>query len=130
MTHLPSPSTTPSRGSDPVEAALALLADYVADRVLARLVERPRVAHDYYDQRSNPLGKRRFLEAARRGAFPSTRCGRLVLARREDVDRWLASRTRAKPMTATRDDDDLEKLLADAGLVASAVRTPRGQKER
>lgn len=36
------------------------------------------------------LTPRRFLEAARRGEFPSSKRGRVVFARRADVDRWIS----------------------------------------
>ena len=44
---------------------------------------------EYVTQHTSPLGKRRFLNAARRGEFPSTRKGKLVLATKSDLDAWL-----------------------------------------
>jgi hypothetical protein len=58
-----------------------------ADEIASALREELR-ADDVVDQYTSPLGKRRHLEAARRGAFPVTRHGRLVLARRADVDAY------------------------------------------
>lgn len=86
---------------------------------------------DYYNQNNNPLGKRRFLEAARRGDFPSSKDGKLVLARRDDVDRWLASRTRPSANREKEDrGDDVDALLAGAGIVASGVTSPRRRRSR
>ena len=86
---------------------------------------------EYCDQNNNPLGKRRFLEAARRGAFPSFKSGKLVLARRDDVDRWLVSRTR--PFVPREKDppaDDVDALLAGDGITASGVTSPRSRRSR
>lgn len=117
--------TSPRRSPETVNAVLDLFVDMVADRVAARLGAAP--ANDYYDQRSNPLGKRRFLDAARRGAFPSTKRGKLVLARRTDVDAWIAAGHRA-PVVHTKPSEDLsdEALLAASGVVLEP--TPRKMK--
>ena len=87
---------------------------------------------DYYDQNNNPLGKRRFLEAARRGAFPSTKQGKLVLAARPDVDSWIASGRRPKGTASaasgssnTLSDVDLDKLLASGGVRTDGVASRR-----
>lgn len=121
---LPRP-TRPGRSREDVEAALDLFVDMVADRVAERLHAIP--TNEYYDQRSNPLGRRRFLEAARRGAFPSTKRGKLVLARRADVDAWIAAGHRA-PVERTKPSEDLsdEELLAASGVVLEP--TPRKMK--
>ena len=97
------------------------LADRIAERIQARLGQRPR----YYDAADNPLGsKRSFLDAARRGEFPSFRRGKRVLARREDVDAWLEAGERRSPVRTggaeaprelTQRDRDLQ-LLRQAGL--------------
>jgi hypothetical protein len=131
MTHAPSFTATSARGSSRVDAVLDLLADLVAERVIARLGEVPQGGHEYYDQRLNPLGKRRFLEAARRGAFPSTKQGKLVLARRTDVDAWIASGKRdARVSTASTAEGDAlsdEDLMAASGIVLTP---PRQNKPR
>jgi hypothetical protein len=43
----------------------------------------------FYDQYSCPAGSNAFLRAAKAGAFPTYRPGKRLLARREDVDRWI-----------------------------------------
>lgn len=98
------------------DAVLDLIVEMVAERVVARLGSTP--TNEYYDQRTSPLGRRRFLEAARRGAFPSTKQGKLVLARRADVDRWIATARRA-PVEVPESDDELsdEGLFAASGVV-------------
>ena len=110
------PPTHTRRSPETVDAVLDLFVDMVADRVVARLGATP--ANDYYDQRTSPLGRRRFLEAARRGAFPATKRGKLVLARRTDVDAWIAAGHRA-PAVLTSPSEDLsdEALLAASGVV-------------
>lgn len=110
---------------DQVLDALAdRIADRVADRISAQLPDRT-AAVDYYDQRTSPLGRRRFLEEARRGSFASTRRGKQVLALRSEVDGWLAASMRrrqpandqAEPREAA---DDCDALLKKAGVI------PRG----
>jgi hypothetical protein len=88
-------------------------------RELARLVaEELRAAGaggagEFYSPEDNPLGSRRaFLEAARRGDFPSFKPDRRrTLARREDVDRWIASTQRPQPAPKPANDGD-EAYLA------------------
>ncbi len=110
-----------------LNAVLDQLADMVAERVAARLCA-PTTA-DYYDQHKNPLGKRRFLESARRGDFPSTKQGKLVLARRADVDRWLDSRERPRAESRTEGSEEgLDALLLGAGIVGSGMTSPRRGK--
>lgn len=84
----------------------------------------------YYDQNDNPLGKRPFLEAARRGDFASVKHGKRVLACREDVDRWLASRARSPRDAGAEDGGDVDELLTGAGLVATAVASPAPRRRR
>lgn len=72
-----------------LEAAVDL--DDLAERVAELLGGR----REYYDQATSPLGRRRHLEAARRGAFPSYKEGNRVLAKRADVDAYI----RANPVT-------------------------------
>jgi hypothetical protein len=126
MTHTPSLTASSARVSRRVDDVLDLLADLVAERVIARLGEVPQGGHEYYDQRLNPLGRRRFLEAARRGAFPSTKQGKLVLARRADVDAWIASSKRDTQVStaSTAEGDALsdEDLLAASGVVLAPPR--------
>lgn len=84
---------------------------------------------EFYNQNTSPLGKRRYLEAARRGAFPSFKNGKLVLARREDVDGWIASRRHPSNQREKADlADDLDALLAGAGIVPSEVTSPRRRR--
>lgn len=66
-----------------------------------------------YDQEHLPdgLSRRAFLEASRRGDFPSSKVGRRVLALREDVDTWLAANPRPEPKK-----QDLEEVLEASGL--------------
>jgi hypothetical protein len=81
--------------AETVATRLLSMADVLADRVATRIATLARVHDDYYTQHSNPLGKRQFLEAARRREFPSFPVGRLVLARRSDVNAWIESHERS-----------------------------------
>ncbi len=104
------------------DAVLDLLVDMVAERVVARLAVS--TTNDFYDQRTSPLGRRRFLEAARRGEFPSTKRGKLVLARRADVDAWIAMGRRAPPEVPEASDElsDEDLLVASGVVLAPAPR--------
>ena len=94
---------------------LEALLDALAERIAARLSRQPSTVA-YYTSEDNPLGsKRAFLDAAARGAFPSFKAGRRVLAKREDVHAWIESRERKR---TEHDDHDMtdEALLARAGV--------------
>jgi excisionase family DNA binding protein len=67
---------------------------------------------EFYSQLDSPLGKRRHLEAARRGALRATKVGRLVLARRDDVDAFIA----AHDVTGAERGHAEEDILSDWGL--------------
>jgi hypothetical protein len=97
------------------DAVLDVLADLLADKLTERIASRQAAASPYYDTEHNPLGKRRFLEAARRGDFPSFKRGRRVLALRTDVDAWIAKGARSKPANNNETLSD-EQLLATAGV--------------
>lgn len=58
------------------------------------------------------LPSRDFLAAARAAAFPSSKVGRLVLARTEDVVTWVDSLRRRAPST---EQDEEDACLAAAG---------------
>lgn len=72
---------------------------------------------EFYSQHDSPLGKRRFLEAARAGAFPSSKRGKLVLAKRADVDAWIAAAERdVKPANdSRRPADRIESIIRRIG---------------
>lgn len=107
-----------------VEEVAARVADHLRDNEGA-----------YYTQKDNPLGRRPFLEAARRGDFVSMKRGKLVCARREDVDRWIADGQR--PVTARSaavdapgilSDAHLDAMLADAGIRTDGVPSRRRRR--
>lgn len=70
------------------------LIDMLAERVAEKL--RARQANDeFVDQRSVPgLTRRAYLEAARAGAFKSSKVGRRVIAKRAEVIAWIESKAR------------------------------------
>lgn len=68
------------------------LADEIADRVAARL-SAPQDGGFYSAKDPGPFKtSRAFLDAARRGEFPTARVAREVVARRSDVDAAIAAR--------------------------------------
>jgi len=91
------------------------LIDEVVQRIVDRLSKQTSTT-TYYTSEDNPLGsKRAFLDAAARGAFPSFKAGRRVLAKREDVHAWIESRKRTRAANDTDDTSD-EALLMRAGV--------------
>ncbi|WP_438032208.1 hypothetical protein [Sorangium sp. So ce204] len=62
---------------------------------------------EYYDAKSCPMAPTTFRRAAAAGAFPSFKIGRKLMARRADVDAWIATQARTpKPKEQTADDVD------------------------
>ncbi len=69
----------------------------------------------YADAKNNPLGTARaFLDAGRRGDFPTFKRSRAIVARWSDVEQYI-ERCGRQPPKATALDDDLE-LLRKAGV--------------
>ena len=96
---------------DPLEAFLEALADRLADKLAARAAP---PAPRYAIARENPIGSARaFLDAARRGDFPTFKRGRTVAALWADVERYVEGRRRR---TNTTPADDDRALLMKAGL--------------
>jgi hypothetical protein len=97
---------------------LGALLDAVADLLAAKVAERLSVpATRYADGKANPLGSRRaFLDAARRGDFPSFKRGREVVARWEDVVAYIESRPRDAPAARVDEAEDDRAALTAAGV--------------
>ncbi len=103
------------RSSHIPQLDLDSLLDALAERIAERL-SRQTSPVAYFTSEDNPLGsKRAFLDAAARGAFPSFKAGRRVLAKREDVHAWIESRQRKRTEDPTHDLSD-EALLMRAGV--------------
>ncbi|MDB4932458.1 MAG: hypothetical protein JWM10_4942, partial [Myxococcaceae bacterium] len=112
--------------ADPTQQLLSQLASHFA-ALLAPMLAAP--AERYYDARTVPgeVGRRQFLAAAAEGAFPAFRVGNRLVARREDVHRWIegrpveprpAPRARKGPKARSAETAaDDAKVLARAGLV-------------
>ena len=64
------------------------LIEAIADQVAARLPA-PSAQPEYVDQRTSSIDCRTYVKAARNGAFPASKVGRLYIARRADVAAWL-----------------------------------------
>lgn len=80
----------------------------IAVRVARRILEGS--LGDTYDQGHLPPGftRRTYLEAARAGRFPSRKVGKAVIARRSDVDAWIASRPSAKRIRTRTDNEHID----------------------
>lgn len=101
-------------------ALIEALAERVAEKMAARL---PASTPRYATAKENPIGSARaFLDAARRGDFPTFRRGRSVAALWSDVERYVENR---KPMAATIDDD--RAILLKSGLVFRSVSPSRSR---
>lgn len=80
-------------------------------RALARLVAREVVSmlsegeEGWIDQHASPLGNRRHVKAIRTGKLPGRQLGRRWVARRADVDAYLADTP--KPERAPKTADEL-----------------------
>ena len=81
------------------ELPLGMLLDALADRVVARMLDHPSAPRhpEHASARENPLGTARaFLDAGRRGDFPTFKRGREVVARWTDVVAYIERRTVAR----------------------------------
>ncbi len=102
--------------------------DLLADKLAERLATQRSDAAPFYDADTAPVKRRQFLEAARRGEFPSFKRGKKVLARREDVERWIESGARERTASApARPDESDEQLLARSGILLSSA-TRKGHR--
>ena len=100
---------------------LGALVALVADAVAQRLREAQREGDEdgrYYSADDCPLPRRAFLRLARKGAFPSFRVGKKVLALRADVHGWIEAHPQ-KPPPAPDEPTDAE-LFEQAGVVLRA----------
>lgn len=91
------------------------------------------------DQRSSALAELRissrvYLAGARAGNFPSSKRGRLVVARRRDVEAWLERRTRReapRPAPEPRAiDDDVRLELGLSPRESAPLRAIAGGRKR
>ena len=101
----------PSSADHLLDALIDVLAERVADKMAARMgASSPR----YATARSNPIGSPRgFLDAARRGDFPTFRRGRCVAALWAEVESYVERR---KLPGSPEQDEDRAALLRK-GLV-------------
>ena len=111
---------------------LDALLDELADRVAARLRSAPDAGPAFYSSEDPGPFKtsRAFLDAARRGEFPTTRVARRVTARRADVEAAIAARLAkrtARPEDVAAGDAE---LLERMGVVLSIGERPRRRREK
>ncbi len=97
---------------DRIHAAAARFADDIATAI-----ELQAGGTEWVDQNDSPLGKRRHLEACRRGDISSHKEGKRVLAKRVDIDAFIKSRPSASSTDVTTT-DEVDDILAKAGLPA------------
>lgn len=90
-----------------IEAAAVRFADEIVSAI-----EIHSGGTEWVDQHESPLGKRRHLEAVRRGDLKGRKEGRRVLVRRAEVDAYL-ERNAVATKTDTEDADD---VLREMGL--------------
>lgn len=93
---------------DALGALLAPLASRIADEVIARLTGGD---EGWIDQHGSPLGARIHCRAIRRGELAGHRLGRRWLARRGDVDAYLAARAAGTPTPRRSRAAELEAAL-------------------
>jgi len=125
-------SAPPKRGRPKarVDAAAAsalfdLLVEQLAEAVATRLLDAN--GELYYDVRSIPreIGAKQFRDAAQRKEFPSFQIGNRIVARRADVQAWVASHafeTKAKKSKGTvgkrgKGEDAIDAALRKSKLV-------------
>ncbi len=71
----------------------------------------------FYMQASSPLPRRSFLAEARKGSFPAFKIGKIICARREDVDAFVeAHPLRRRAQTGSLSDLETVPLLERSGL--------------
>lgn len=88
-----------SNARNDLDTLLDQIADRIAERVIARIARDP--AEHHATAKNNPIGTpRAFLDAGRRGDFPTFKKGREVAARWCDVTAYIERRTcERKPRT-------------------------------
>lgn len=69
------------------------------------------IAPDHVDQHSSPLGPRRHVAAIRSGKLKGVQVGRRWLAKREDVDAYVATLSKTKRKRSAE-----EELAAELGI--------------
>lgn len=108
-------SDRPLTDDSPLVQALLPVARVFARLVVAEL--RAGATPEHYDQHDSPLGSRRHCALIRRGVIPGTKIGRRYLAKRSDVDAYMAGPAVARtvPSPAPEGDGDAE-LARELGL--------------
>lgn len=107
-------NTTGASSLTQFDALLEDVAVRLASRVAALLSAKP--VDDLIDQTSAPgLTRSRYLYAARRGAFPSSRVGKRVIAKRSDVIGWIESKRQTPRASGPTLDLDAELAAMTRG---------------
>lgn len=91
------------------------LLDTLAERVAQLVVDKLSAGNfaGYVDQAASPLGRRRHIRAVRSGELRGVQVGRRYLARREDLESYVANVAAAPKKTKP---DRRAQLLDELGL--------------
>lgn len=97
---------------DELSKAFATIARYLIDSM--REVANQNAVRDtgaeFYDAKSCPMAPTTFRRAAAAGAFPSFKIGRKLIARKADVDAWIATQART-PKSKEQSADDVDAVF-------------------
>lgn len=104
----------------------AARAQVLLEELLQLLAPAPRSEWMHQDSPDLPLPRRTYLRAARDGRFPARRDGKLVLARREDLDRYIAN----LPLRSARAARLVADVPLDAHRLADELRKPSSKARR
>lgn len=105
---------------DDVATAFATIARHFTALVLdaARNCAANDTGAAYYDAQTSPTGASTFRRAAAKGAFPSFKVGRKLVARRADVHGWMESNARTpKAKAESTAEDEEAKFIRTLRLV-------------
>lgn len=73
-------------------------------------------ANDWVEQKHSPLGRRKHLQLAREGAFPSQKHGKRVLVRRADLNAYIEKHGIARgEQSETEEVDDILDTVVGGG---------------
>lgn len=104
--------------SDDLHRLVDLVVERIACAVVRKLAEGG--SNEFVDQNSSQLGRRRHINAIRTGELPGRQVGRQYVARKVDLDAFIAQLK--PPVSSSRhapEDDDTDELAAELGLIRS-----------
>lgn len=119
---------TNARPPDILDTLLDVLADRIAERLAARAA--PDAAARFASAKDNPLASERaFLDAGRRGDFPTFKRGREVVARWADVLAYIEGRQcKRKPRPRRAPAEPLDPEARRRAQLAAVGALPGGSR--